>query len=171
MKFELEEFHRNVSEEKMIADLKRVASLLGKASVTQEEYNKYGKYHCTTLRNKIGSWFKILSLAGLEKTRNLGLTDVELINDLKRVSQKLKKYSVTTTEYEQHGQYSKSVFSQRFGTWLKALEKAGLEKTRNYGVTDEEYFENLEEVWVKLGRQPKYNDMLKPLSKYVGSAY
>ena len=171
MKFELEEFHRNVSEEEMIADLKRVASLLGKVSVTQEEYNKYGKYHCTTLRNKIGSWFKILSIAGLEKTRNLGLTDGELINDLKRVSQKLEKRSVTTTEYGQHGQYSKSVFSQRFGTWLKALEKAGLEKTRNYGLTEEEYFKNLEEVWIKLGRQPKYNDMLKPLSKYVGSAY
>ncbi len=171
MKFKLEEYHRNVSEKEMIADLKRVASHLRKDSVTQEEYNKHGEYHSTTLRRKIGSWFTILSKAGLEKTRNLGLTDEELISDLRRVSRKLKNDAITTAEYEQHGQYSKSAFSYHFGTWFKALEKADLKKTRNIGVTDKEYFENLEEVWIKLGRQPKYNDMQKPLSKYVAGAY
>lgn len=171
IKFELNEFHRNVSEDEMINDLKRVASKLRKNAVTASEYNKYGKFHPDTLRRRFGSWFKMLSKAGLEKTRTLGLTDEELLADLINVSEKIKKDSVTTAEYEQHGKYSKSSFSYHFGTWFKALEKAGLKKTRNYGITNEEYFENLEEVWIKLGRQPKYNDMQKPLSKYVAGAY
>ena len=163
IKFELnEKYRRNVSEDEMIADLKRVASQLGKDSVTKKEYDKNGKYYSETMRRKIGSWFKILSKAGLYKTRNLGLTDEDLVGDLIRVSQKLKKDSITTVEYEQHGEYSKSVFQYHFGTWFKALEKAGLKKTRNLDITDEEYFENLEEVWIKLGKQPKYNDMQKP---------
>lgn len=172
IKFELnEKYRRNVSEDEMIADLKRVASQLGKDSVTKKEYDKNGKYYSETMRRKIGSWFKILSKAGLYKTRNLGLTDEDLVGDLIRVSQKLKKDSITTVEYEQHGEYSKSVFQYHFGTWFKALEKAGLKKTRNLDITDEEYFENLEEVWIKLGKQPKYNDMQKPSSRYCAGAY
>jgi predicted restriction endonuclease len=30
---------------------------------------------------------------------------------------------------------------------------------------------NIEQVWRKLGRQPHYSDMRKPLSKYCGGAY
>jgi hypothetical protein len=33
------------------------------------------------------------------------------------------------------------------------------------------YFKNLEEVWVKLGRQPKSYEMEKPLSQYTSGAY
>ena len=92
IKFELnEKYRRNVSEDEMIADLKRVASQLGKDSVTKKEYDKNGKYYSETMRRKIGSWFKILSKAGLYKTRNLGLTDEDLVGDLIRVSQKLKR--------------------------------------------------------------------------------
>lgn len=171
IKFELEEFHRNVPENELISDLKRVASKLGKESITIEEYNKSGKYSSNTFKRRFGSWFKALSKAGLEKTRNLGLTDEDLISDLVNVSKKLNKNAITHTEYEQHGQFSISAFQYHFGTWFKALEKAGLKKTRNLGISDKDYFENLEEVWIKLGRQPKYNDMKKPLSKYVAGAY
>ncbi len=66
MKFELEEYHRNISDEELIADLKRVAAQLRKKSVTQAEYNKYGKFHGSTLRRKMGSWFDVLAKAELE---------------------------------------------------------------------------------------------------------
>ena len=40
MKFELEPHHRNVPDEELIADVKRVAAALGKSSVTIDEYNR-----------------------------------------------------------------------------------------------------------------------------------
>lgn len=171
MKFELEEYHRNVPKEEFIADLKRVALKLKKNTVTHEDYNKNGKFHSSTLQRKFGSWFTALKKAGLEKTRNLDLKDNDLITELIRVANLLKKDSLTQIEYDEYGQFDSSTFYRRFGSWFKALEKAGLKKTRNLGITEEEYFKNLEEIWTKLGRQPHYNDMRKPLSKYASSAY
>ena len=45
-------------------------------------------------------------------------------------------------------------------------------KRQEHGVlTNEEYFENLEAVWTKLGRQPTYAEIQKPFSKYSAGAY
>ncbi|MFQ6066951.1 MAG: homing endonuclease associated repeat-containing protein, partial [bacterium] len=67
--------------------------------------------------------------------------------------------------------FSASTFHTKFGSWFNALRIAELKKTTNLGVSDEEYFKNLESVWVKLGRQPKYKEMQKPLSEYCAGAY
>ncbi len=110
-KFQLDEFHRNTSEEEMLADVRRVSAALKKDSVTMDEYREYGKYHPTTLTRKLGSWFSI-------------------------------------------------------------LEKAGLTINRSpMNIPDEELFKNLEEVWIKLGRQPGYDEFRKPLSKYSADTY
>jgi 5-methylcytosine-specific restriction endonuclease McrA len=110
MKFELEKYHRNVSYEELLADLKRVANELAK-SPTMDEYNEKGIYHGETLR-------------------------------------------------------------QRFGSWFTVLEKVGLEKTRTpANVSEEDLFKNIEEVWTKLGRQPRYREMEKPFSRYSAGTY
>ncbi len=170
-KFELEEYNRNISKEEFIADLKRVALKLKKNAITHEDYNKHGKFHSSTLQRKFGSWFVALKASGLEKTRNLNLNNEEMVADLVRVSTLLKKTKLSQAEYKKHGEFGITTFLRKFGSWFKALEKAGLQKTRNYGIAEEEYFKNLEEVWVRLGRQPHYNDIEKPLSKYSAGAY
>ena len=52
--------------------------------------------------------------------------DEELLNDLKQVAKTLNKDKVTQTEYQEHGQFSRSTFQNRFGSWNKALILAGL---------------------------------------------
>lgn len=69
------------------------------------------------------------------------------------------------------GKYSSSPFLRAFGSWFNALIKAELNKTRVYGVTNEEYFINIKDIWIKLGRQPKYSEIQKPLSKFCAGAY
>jgi len=110
MKFKLEDFHRNVSDEELIEDLKRVALEIGKDNVTIDEYNERGRFHNTTL-------------------------------------------------------------TRRFGSWFVCLEKAGLKRTRNLNISNDELFENLETVWIKLGRQPKYNDLVSLISKFSAGTY
>jgi hypothetical protein len=78
---------------------------------------------------------------------------------------------VTRKEYDKYGKYKHKRFLARFGSWLNALEAAGLEKTRHYNVTVEELFKNLRKVWVRLGRQPRFMEMKKPLSLFRGKAY
>lgn len=99
------------------------------------------------------------------------ITDDELINDLRNVASKLQKDFVTHREYDQQGKYNSHIFGRRFGGWLNTLEKAGLQRTRNYNITDEEAFQNLENIWIKLGRQPVREELCIPLSKYSGSFY
>jgi 5-methylcytosine-specific restriction endonuclease McrA len=99
------------------------------------------------------------------------VTDDELIADLRNVANKLQKDSVTSREYDQQGKFNSHIFDRRFGGWLNALEKTGLQKTRNYNITNEEAFQNLENIWIKLGRQPIREELCAPLSKYSGSFY
>lgn len=49
IKFELEEFHRNISNEELLADIKRVATKLKQNYVTTRQQNEHGKYHSHTL--------------------------------------------------------------------------------------------------------------------------
>jgi len=170
-KFELEEYHRNIAAGELIKDLKRVAAQLKKESVTIAEYNKFGRFSDSVFRRRFGSWFKALEKAELQRTRNLYIKEKDFIDDLIRVARLLRKDTITIFEYESKGNFSAKPFIRLFGSWFKALERAGLRRTRNLGITEEMYFKNLEEVWTKLGRQPHLSDMKKPLSKYVGDAY
>lgn len=171
MKYELKQYNRNVPIDDLLNDLKRVALELKKDSLSIEEYNKHGKYNSSTIQKRFGSWTKSLKLAGLQLRKNPKLSNEELLDDLKRISVVLGKKSVTQNEYLSFGKYAVNPFLRVFGSWFSALEKAGLEKTRTWGVSNEEYFENLEQIWIKLGRQPNYAEIQKPFSKYSAGAY
>ena len=172
MKFELEPYRRNIPDETFLEDLRKVAGHLRKKSVTIDEYDKYGAYHSSSLRNRFGSWFTALKKAGLEKARSeLNIPIERLIADLKRVAQELGKETLTHKEYSVHGHYAPSTLIRHFGSWQSALLQNGLNRSRIYRVPEERYFENLEYIWRTLGRQPRYSDMQKPFSKYSAKAY
>ena len=80
------------------------------------------------------------------------ITDDELITDLRLIAKTLQKDSITHSEYDHRGKFNSHIFGRRFGGWLNALKRAGLQKTRNYNITDEDAFENLENIWIKFGR-------------------
>lgn len=113
MKFELEEYHYNIPDEELLADMKRVASKLNQSFLTSRQQDDYGKYRC-------------------------------------------------------------NVIMKRFGGWLKAVELAGLGRSKSQAdkrIPEEKLFENLEDVWTKLGRQPKHRDMQSGISKFGPSPY
>jgi len=174
MKFELEPDNKNIADEELITDLRRVASELKTDSLTQREYKKHGKYGVTIFWYRFDGWSKALAKAGLKNSKsrtNFFIKDAELIADLKRVSFELKNDSVTRDEYNRHGKFNSATFENRFGSWIKAKEKAGLKRREHPSISDEEYFKNLEEAWIKLGKQPHFSDMQIPFSKYSGSGY
>lgn len=99
------------------------------------------------------------------------LPDDDLIEDLQNVADKIDKLKVTIDEYNEYGKYHATTLTRRFGSWFVALEKAGLQKTRNLNISNEELFENIAQVWIDLGKQPKYNDMAREISKYSAGTY
>jgi hypothetical protein len=102
---------------------------------------------------------------------NRNSTDKELLDDIKNVAIKLGSDKLTQSEYKKNGRFSPKTIATRFGSWNLALEKADLKITVKHNLSEKELFENIEEVWVKLGRQPLYDEMKQPLSKYTPPPY
>jgi len=102
---------------------------------------------------------------------NRGLTDEELLNDLRRVANELGRATVTYSEYDAYGRCRSRTIEVRFGRWNSALERAGLTVERRVGLTRDELFENLEGVWIRLGRQPRRQEMVRPLSRISKGTY
>ena len=179
MKFELTEPNKQFSNAELIEDLKQVAQNLGKVSLTLKEYTSHGKFSYQTQKKRFGSWANALQSADLGKSKrpwggDLSETQIpkeKLINDLKKVSGQLGKKPITMSDYDTFGEFGSATVCKRFGGWNKAKKEAGLEINRLYNSSDEDYFENILSVWQKLGRQPKYQEMVSPLSKLNISSY
>ena len=98
--------------------------------------------------------------------------DEELLEDLKRCSAELGRTTITLAQYEEIGKAHPSTIQRRFGSWTTALAKAGLEPSRSkIGITNQELFENIEDIWIRLGRQPSYGEVKKPSSKFSAGTY
>ena len=172
MKYKLKPYHRNISDKEYLDDLRIVSKKLGKETVTISEYNKHGIYHSDSLSRRFGYWFTVLEKAGLKESRSrFNISAEECLTDLCRVAKKLGKTSVTRNEYKKYGKFSPTPIIRNFGSWFSALDKAGLDRTRNLNITNEQYLLNIAELWEKFGRQPFYGEVSKPLSKYSASAY
>jgi hypothetical protein len=97
--------------------------------------------------------------------------DQDFLDDLKTVCSKLGRNNITMREYDEIGKYTSGTIHRRFGTWHKALIAAGIELTVNKNMSEKELFENIEHVWISLGRQPTDREMRQPLSKYSKNPY
>ncbi len=179
MKFELTEPNQQYSDSELIDDLRLVAKRLGKNWLTQREYNKNGQFSYQTQKKRFGSWLKALDKAGLEQGKRswggeyseTSIPEHQLIDDMQRVAEKLNKKAITIAEYDEHGQFGSATISRRYSGWNNAKKAAYLEITRLYNSSDEDYFDNILNVWQKLGHQPKYQEMTAPISKLNISSY
>jgi len=186
MKFELNSLPRNCSKEEIIAEIKRVDYLVGKDKLTTYDFDKFAKISSSAVRRKFGGWENALIVAGLDhkysgivvtekmQQQSKHLTDEEVLNELKRIAKELVQNFVTQENINSLSQIiSASTVVYRFGSWEKGLEKAGLENSPGYKrkFSDDEYFENLLNVWTYYGRQPKYGEMGKTPSVISSKAY
>jgi predicted restriction endonuclease len=80
---------------------------------------------------------------------------------------------ITMEDYKPHGQICAETIARRVGSWKCAIEKSGLKLSPHYNetITDDELFENLEQLWEKLARQPSRKDFIKPFSRYSYDPY
>lgn len=169
MEFVLNEYHRNIPDEDLIADLKRVAGIQKKASITKNEYLEYGKYGYGTIVRRFGSWNKALKKAGMVlergqyKTHLYCESDEDFFKDVRAVATRLKRKYISIEEYAKYGKYSHSSKMKKYKSWDAILHESGLDNTPfrtgpKLKYTDEELFREIERVWIKLGRQPSCKD-------------
>ena len=99
------------------------------------------------------------------------VSDEELLSDLKRVFEFCNTGNLTARQYSAFGRFHSSTIERRFGTWNDSLEKANIPLTQQYW-KEEDLYENIENVWIKKGRQPRLQDMNdKSFSSISSGAY
>lgn len=167
MKFEINEWKTQLTDEEIIADIQKTATRLGKDYISISTYKSQGKYSQTAIQAHFGTWKNALILAGLRSERNSAehklIPDEEYFDDLRRVANLINKETVPYEEYRKHGKYSAEHIFSRFGKWNDFLKKAGLEPTgfNKDKITEQECFDEIERMWRLLGRQPTSTDITK----------
>jgi len=176
MNFELKDYHRDISKEELIEDLCNVSQRFNNEYISRSVYEKNGKYSSTPYISNFGSWLNALHVAGLKTERTTNeykkIKDSDILNDVKSVTIKLLQNTITTSDYKINGKYSIGIVLERFGSWEKTLEAAGLEGTgfiKRIGTI--ELLTEIEALWIKLGRQPTTTDIKNGNSKYSLNSY
>jgi HNH endonuclease/Homing endonuclease associated repeat len=95
------------------------------------------------------------------------ITD-EVIDDLRRVAAELQSPSITKVQYDERGIFGATTVLRKLGSWNSALQAAGLEVRNRQDISNDELFENIANVWMKIGRQPFGRDIQ---GKRVGSLF
>ena len=145
--FELKTFHRNIPDEDLLKDMKRVADFLGKTYVNREDYSKHGQFTDSTIRNRFNGWVNAclkakLSLVPHGSTQRKKSNE-ELLADLNRVANILMKDTVSQNEYLEHGFFFVDIFRRRFGSWNDALISAGLKKSSSKSVINKNFVDSI----------------------------
>jgi len=99
------------------------------------------------------------------------ISNEEMIEDLKNVANILNQNTVSERKYNEKGKYGFKTIIRRFGSWNKSLQAANLDLTIEMNISEEDLFQNIYDIWEKFGRQPKYKELRKPLSKYSEKPY
>jgi 5-methylcytosine-specific restriction endonuclease McrA len=82
-----------------------------------------------------------------ELNRPTDYSDEAFINEIIKVSKLIDKKPLTVSKFEKNSRYSVSTIERRFGSWIKALEKSGLDKSywhlQNRKISTEEIVKEL----------------------------
>lgn len=121
---------RSVERADLLGEIQALADRFGRPP-TQEEMGEYGAYTPQLYHNKFGSWTDALAVLGM---RPRGEYDkVDLFSELQRLAEELGR-TPRKRDMDSHGQYSAYAYSNRFGSWNEALERAGFEPNLDHDV-------------------------------------
>jgi len=110
------------SEDTLLKDLIKTNRKTEGETITKKQYEKEGDYNPWQAANRFGSWNEAKASAGVYgETRKNKVSDKELLEDIKRVSE---QNELSTKTYREHGNHSISTIYNRFESFETAKEKA-----------------------------------------------
>lgn len=117
--------HYDVPRERLIEEIENLAPGEG-VPPQSHEMRSQGKYHIHHYVDEFGSWNNALLEAGYEIHQHNHLTDEELLEEIRNLKDQLGEVPSSTDLYE-IGNYSLRTYQTHFGSWNKAVRKAGFE--------------------------------------------
>lgn len=161
-----------VSREDCLAEMNRVAVLLGQRQLSSKEFSRHAKFTAKPVINRFGSWEKALEEAGLEVRDKVKLdkplSKEECVNELRRVARILSTTTLIESDFDSNSTLSSFRVVRACGGWVNALSAAGLQPSPNLRttITLDKLAAKFLEVTIELKRIPT----LLQLSRRSGHA-
>jgi hypothetical protein len=121
-KFRPQRLRAPVTDDELIADLRRVAALVKTNALSFRAYSELGNYHSSTVAARFGTWNKALQSAGLEVRSERDITDERLYNNLMRLWEHYGRQPRFRELARQPSVISTGPYQRRFGSFMSALE-------------------------------------------------
>jgi HNH endonuclease/Homing endonuclease associated repeat len=122
-KFQLERVRAPVSDEELVADMRRVAELVATNAVSFRLYSKSGRYHPSTVALRFGTWNEALVAAGLTITSERDIADERLFENLMRLWEHYGRQPRFRDLARPPSVISSGPYQRRFRSWMNALEQ------------------------------------------------
>jgi hypothetical protein len=122
MKFQLKPWNKDLTNDEVLTDLRRVAAELGKSNITYDEYEANGLCSCRLLERRFGSWNDALAKAGLPVSRRSNVPQEELFENLRLVWEKLGQQPSRKDMQRPTSAFSGGCYEKRFHGWRNALK-------------------------------------------------
>jgi hypothetical protein len=157
-------FHMSISEsceitEQILLDeVMKVKDELGRVP-TKDEFKSNSLFGYKTYRNRFNGWNDVLEKCNLDvnQEKECLKSDNELIKEIRQVVKDLGK-APSEKEIKENTNWGHSLYANRFGSWNKALEAAGLEVNKK-SWSKEELIDNIKTIKNKLERVPVRKDL------------
>ncbi len=111
------------SDEELLSDLRRVAEAVSQPTISIEQYRRLGNHDRFTVTSRFGSWKKALAAAGLGISKNAGISDEILFENILRVWQHHGRQPRRGELSIYPSTISQGPYWRRVGGWTSALER------------------------------------------------
>ncbi len=171
---------KDYPDEALVEEVRRVAGLVGKPVLTPSDFTSHSEIDARALARRFGGWRVLLERAGMghmyseadeepARIHSFGYSDEHLCEEIQRVAKLVEKPILTTTDLKKHSKIVPGTFSNRFGSWRDALQRAGLGHMHSGhhsrdGYSDDELLEEVRRV-VRLVGYPAGSGHFKRNSK------
>ena len=144
-------------DEELLEELRRLANVLDRTP-TQPDMTEYGRYSIRTYALRFGNWNGAIEAAGLDPTRRYDISDEELLEELRQLTDRIER-TPTSNDMVAHGEFSLSIYIDRFVTWNSALEEAGFEQNHRQNIPRDELIDDIHRLVGELGGVPVRSDI------------
>lgn len=110
-----------VSNEEILADIQRAATLAGTRVISQRLYSEFGKFDPTTASRHFGTWNKAVVAAGLEVANEINIPDNRLFENLMLLWEYYGRQPRRAELARPPSVISQSAYKRRFNSWIDAL--------------------------------------------------
>lgn len=111
-----------VSDAELLADLRRVAEMLGTSTVSMPKYRELGKFDDSNLAKRFGTWNSALSKAGLTISNEVNISDDRLFENILTLWQHYGRQPRRSELAKPPSSISQGPYKRRFSSWTASLE-------------------------------------------------